>query len=66
MESVPSQIHKSWHPYLGELFNHDSVKYLKYKILTKPGVEIFPSKENIFNVFTMPMKEVKVILLGQD
>lgn len=64
MEKLPSLIHKSWHDVLEPVFNHPDIKLLKYKVL--PNCVSYPAKENIFRVFTMPMEDIKVVILGQD
>lgn len=51
-------------PHLLPLFQNDRMKYLKYKVL--PTCEFFPAKEDIFNVFSMPLDHIKVCVLGQD
>lgn len=33
---------------------------------TLPQGESYPSKENVFRAFTLPLEEVKVVILGQD
>jgi uracil-DNA glycosylase len=30
------------------------------------GVTVYPAKENVFRVFSMPVEDIRVVLLGQD
>lgn len=64
IEQIPSKIHSSWHPYLDELFQSRELKKLKYDIL-KDGT-FYPDKNDIFNVFQMPLNKIRVVILGQD
>jgi uracil-DNA glycosylase len=65
MEKLPSIIHASWHPYLQNLFNNDfPLQLLKNKIL--PTCKFYPEPQNIFRVFSMPINDIKVVILGQD
>lgn len=50
--------HKSWKPLFDQYsFNIDQL-YEKE--------EVYPSKNNLFRVFEMDVKEIKIVLLGQD
>lgn len=40
------------------------LKELNTKVL--PNVVHFPKNEDIFNVFEMPLQNIKVVILGQD
>jgi uracil-DNA glycosylase len=51
-------IHESWLPLLN--------KYtIKLDILYKKNI-VFPPKECVFRVFSMPVDEIEIVLLGQD
>lgn len=65
MTELPNVIHQSWHPFLQPLFDQDfSLNLLKNQIL--PKCIFFPEAKNIFRVFSMPMQQVKIVILGQD
>lgn len=60
----PKQIiHESWNPIISELYL-EPLKTLSEEIL--PNCSYQPSKESIFKAFTMPVQDVKVVILGQD
>lgn len=63
-EKLPDIIHSSWEKHLLPLFNDNRMKLIKYEILTK--VKFYPAKENMFNVFKMPLDKIKVVCIGQD
>lgn len=52
-------IHKSWKP-LFDQFN------INLDTLYKTDQNIYPTREDIFKVFSMDVKEIKILLLGQD
>ena len=52
-------IHKSWK----KLFKH--YKFNLDKLYNSEDI-IYPKKENIFRVFSMDVKDIKILLLGQD
>ena len=52
--------HKSWQP----LF--DEYEFKDIDELYTSSDEIYPAKENIFKVFEMDVREIKLLLLGQD
>ena len=52
-------IHNSWQK-LFEKYNFDLDK------LYNSDEPVYPSKENVFRVFEMNVKEIKILLLGQD
>ena len=56
-------IHNSWKPIFHKLYE-SPLKDLNEVIL--PMISYQPEPMNIFRVLAMPLKEVKVILLGQD
>ena len=65
MEQLPSVIHPSWHPFLERVFDNDfTLQLLKNKIL--PNCTYYPHPSNIFRVFSMPINDIKVVILGQD
>lgn len=51
--------HKSWEP-LFEEFNFDIDQLYTEK------EEVYPKKEDVFRVFEMDVREIRVLLLGQD
>lgn len=55
--------HESWHPLLPFL-NQEPLITLNTQIL--PEIKYYPKKENIFNVFKLPLQHYKVVILGQD
>lgn len=57
------KIDDSWQPILGPLYREPLSK-LNHEIL--PNIQYYPSKDNIFRVFQMPLKNIKVVILGQD
>jgi len=52
--------HESWKP----LFDEYSFKDIEQ--LYSSSDEIYPEKDNIFKVFEMDIREIKILLLGQD
>lgn len=64
MENLPDIIHPSWHKYLQPLFEDEKMKLIKYKILT--SCNFYPASQDIFKVFSMPLEDIKVVILGQD
>lgn len=64
MEKLPEVIHESWHPYLSDIFQTEEIKYINYQLL--PRVNFLPEAKNIFRVFSMPLQDIKVVILGQD
>lgn len=63
MNPAVKQIHNSWHiPIISELYKEPLVTLNKLL----PNISYQPSQENIFNAFQMPLKDVKVVILGQD
>lgn len=57
-------IHNSWLPVIGKEVYQEPLLSLNEKVL--PNISFQPSAENIFKVFRMPLKDVKVVLIGQD
>lgn len=64
MEKIPDIIHESWHKYLQPLFDDDKMKMIRDEILAH--CYFYPAPSNIFRVFSMPMEDIKVVILGQD
>lgn len=61
--NIPKIVHESWHPILQPLFDD----YKMGMVLdTVSKSEYYPSKENVFRVFAMPIDKIKVVILGQD
>jgi uracil-DNA glycosylase len=56
-------IHDSWKPILNKLYQ-EPISALNNNIL--PNISFQPKAENIFRVFKMPLKDIKIVLLGQD
>lgn len=56
------KIHNSWNPILSELYQ-EPLNTLK-KIL--PTITYLPNREKVFRVFEKPLKDIKVVILGQD
>ena len=74
--NLPSTIHSSWHKYLNPLFSLPSIVELQTNILPNLYTDFGygagtvrrfqPNPEDIFNVFKMPLNEIKVCILEQD
>lgn len=60
------KMHSSWNKVKESLLNgtFTELEYLNKEILSKQ--KYYPKQEDIFNVFTMPMEDIKVVILGQD
>lgn len=56
-------MHEDWTPLKGLLYQ-EPLTTLNSCIL--PEISYQPKKENIFKVFEMPLKSIKVVILGQD
>lgn len=61
---IPDIIHESWHEHLQFLF--DDVKMQKIKDEVLPRAKFYPEAKDIFRVFSMPLDQIKVVILGQD
>lgn len=63
--------HESWKPLFDQYeFNIDEI-YTDKELAIKVGVnpnnfQVYPKKEHLFRVFEMNVKDIKVLLLGQD
>lgn len=64
MEKLPEIIHQSWHPHLSDIFQIEEINYIKYQLL--PKTNFLPESQNIFRVFSMPLQDIKIVILGQD
>lgn len=64
MKTINDIIHPSWFPMMETLLNQPKLQKLNTEIL--PNISFQPKKEDIFNVFSMPMKDIKLVILGQD
>lgn len=60
---LEEKFHESWHPVMHLLYE-EPLKTLNERILSRISYQ--PSLENIFNVFSMPVEDIKVVILGQD
>lgn len=56
-------IHESWKPIIGSIYQ-EPLTTLNQKIL--PEISYQPKAEDIFKVFRMPLKDIKVVILGKD
>lgn len=52
--------HESWKPLFNQ-FEFDDINELY-----TTGVEVYPKKEHLFRVFELDVKDIRVVLLGQD
>lgn len=71
MINFPPKIHESWYPHLEPLFSHPNMITLKDDVLPNlialgGGWKYQPAKEDIFNVFSMPLNDIKVVIVGMD
>ena len=57
-----NHIHYSWKPVLSE-FNTDAFLYFKNEIL--PKEKYYPEADKVFRVFSMPVSDIKIVVLGQ-
>ena len=56
-----SEVHPSWKPLFQR--NEDRINTILQSL---SGLEIAPSRENVFRAFKLPLGDVKVLILGQD
>ena len=56
-------MHESWNN-IRPVFYSDKLNTLRDEIL--PNIKYYPKREDIMNVFSMNINEIKVVLLGQD
>ena len=64
MQKIPEIIHESWHPYLQPLFDDPKMQKIKDDVL--PRTKFYPDPSAIFRAFSMPIDQIKVVILGQD
>lgn len=64
MERIPAIIHSSWHEHLQPLFDDKKMTLLRDKVLT--SCRFYPAPVDIFKVFSMPLDQIKVVIIGQD
>ena len=58
-----NSIHYSWRPLLSE-FNTDAFLYFKNEVL--PKEKYYPEAQEVFRVFSMPMSEIKVVVIARE
>ena len=58
----PFYMHESWNP-IKYLLHEEPLKSLSDKL---PHISYNPEERDIFRVFSMPVKDIKVVILGQD
>lgn len=61
---IPAIIHSSWHPLISHLFADDRMDYIRDVLLQDENY--YPHRSQIFRVFSMPIADIKVVILGQD
>jgi uracil-DNA glycosylase len=64
MSNIAKIIHPSWHIHLQPLFDNSKMDLIKNQLL--PNCTFYPEAEYIFRVFSMPVSNIKVVILGQD
>lgn len=64
MYKPTDKIHTSWNKILSILEKDEKLIELNTTIL--PNIQYYPNREDIFNVFSMPVQDIKVVILGQD
>lgn len=65
MINPKDKIHSSWNPFLLDCLNGDPL-LSKLNLEVLPNCVYYPEAQNIFNVFQMPLQQIKVVILGQD
>lgn len=65
---IISLIGEEWYRYIGELFDRPYMKNLiAFLSERRKIVKVYPSSPNVFRAFkTLPYKDIKVVILGQD
>lgn len=61
--NILDTFHESWHPVVNLLYQ-EPLSSLNKEIL--PNISSQPKKENIFRIFSVPITDIKVVILGQD
>jgi uracil-DNA glycosylase len=64
MQQLPPIIHETWHKHLQPLFDDPKMIMIKDEVLSQSPY--YPERKDIFRVFSMPLNEIKVVILGQD
>lgn len=60
-------IHPSWQPFINQETSKDYFKKLTAFLTSEYAQHtVYPPQEQVFNALTVPLNEVKVVLLGQD
>lgn len=59
-----NSINCSWNPIKHLLYEDPNLVHLRDELL--PNISYQPKRENIFRAFSMPLKNIKVVILGQD
>lgn len=59
------KIHSSWLPFVTNVLHLDR-KLIELNKEILPNETFYPKREDIFNVFQMPLEDIKVVILGQD
>lgn len=60
---ILDSFHSSWYPIVNLLYQ-EPLKSLSEQIL--PEISFQPQKEDIFRIFSLPVTDIKVVILGQD
>lgn len=58
---ILEKVHEDWNFIIKKYINQAPLSVLFNEIL--PNISYKPEKENIFNIFTMPLKDIKVVIL---
>ena len=58
---ILEKVHEDWIPIIRTYLHQEPLSILLNEIL--PNISYKPEKENIFNIFTMPLKDIKVVIL---
>ena len=61
---ILEKVHEDWIPIIRTYLHQEPLSVLFNEIL--PNISYKPEKENIFNVFTMPLKDIKVVILQPE
>jgi uracil-DNA glycosylase len=63
-EEFTKNIHNCWRPVFEK--HKESIEKILIQIKESEPVNIYPPKHQIFRVFEMDVKDIKIVLLGQD
>lgn len=61
---ILEKVHEDWIPIIRTYLHQEPLSILLNEIL--PNISYKPEKENIFNIFTMPLKDIKVVILQPE